>query len=237
MSAESKFQSQLENATPPNSTEEKLSLEKKMGLNYRQAIGELLYAMVTCRPDISFPVIKLSQYSLNPSETHYKAVRQLYLYLRATSTDGIYYWRKHPQNTLPIGDDPFPKPSIYESTFQPTPDIGRLEAGVDATWGNDSEHRKSVSGYALMLSGGCVLYKTRYQPTVALSSTESEFTAACDAAKSILYVRSILEEIHIPQPNATVLYIDNNGALLMANAQQPTRRTRHLDLKHFAILD
>ena len=81
------------------------------------------------------------------------------------------------------------------------------------------------------------MYKTRYQPTVALSSTESEFSAACDAAKSILYVRSIMEQIRIPQPDATVLYIDNNGAMLMANAQQPTRRTCHLDLKHFALLD
>ena len=173
---------------------------------------------------------------MSPSETHYKAVKQLYIYLRATSNDGIDYWRKHPQSTLPLGDDPLQTPSNYKSTFQSTPDIDRLEAGVDATWGNNSKHRKLVSGYALMLSGGCVLYKTRYQPTVALSSTVSEFTAACEAGKSILYVRSILAEIHIPQPDATVLYIDNNGALLMANAQQPTRRTCHLDLKHFAIL-
>ena len=208
-----------------------------MGINYRQAIGELLYAMVTCRPDISFPVTKLSQYSMNPAEPHYKAVKQLFLYLRSTADDGIYYWRKDPYNVLPMGNEPTPKPEHFEVNFHPTPDNRRLEGGVDATWGNDSSHRKSVSGYALMLSGGCVLYKTRYQPTIALSSTESEFTAACEAGKSILYVRSILDQINLPQPDATVLYVDNNGALLMANAQQPTRRTRHLDLKNFAILD
>ena len=58
-----------------------------------------------------------------------------------------------------------------------------------------------------------------------MSSTESEFTVACDAAKAIIYVRSILDEINIPQNQATPLYIDNNGALMMGNAQQPTRRT------------
>eukprot|EP00590_Aulacoseira_subarctica_P011809 CAMPEP_0172428448 /NCGR_PEP_ID=MMETSP1064-20121228/46386_1 /TAXON_ID=202472 /ORGANISM="Aulacoseira subarctica , Strain CCAP 1002/5" /LENGTH=86 /DNA_ID=CAMNT_0013173241 /DNA_START=328 /DNA_END=584 /DNA_ORIENTATION=- len=39
------------------------------------------------------------------------------------------------------------------------------------------------------------------------------------------------------QIDATVLYEDNNGALMMANAQQPTRRTRHMDIKKFALLD
>jgi hypothetical protein len=67
--------------------------------------------------------------------------------------------------------------------------------------------------------------------------TEAEFTAACDAGKAILYVHSILDEINIPQNNATTLFIDNNGALMMGNAQQPTRRTRHMDLKKFSLLD
>ena len=47
----------------------------------------------------------------------------------------------------------------------------------------------------------------------------------------ILYVRTILEQIGLPQINATTLYEDNKGALLMANAQQSTKRTRHMDIK------
>ena len=52
-----------------------METEKHYGFSYRQAIGELIYAMVTCRPDISFPLIKLSQYSANPSAEHFKAVK------------------------------------------------------------------------------------------------------------------------------------------------------------------
>ena len=110
-------------------------------------------------------------------------------------------------------------------------------AAVDSDWGGDSTHRKSVSGLAIRIAGGTILYKTKFQACVALSSTEAEFTAACDAGRSILYVRSILDEINMPQESATPLYIDNNGALLMGNAQQPTRRTKHMDLKKFALLD
>ena len=39
----------------------------------------------------------------------------------------------------------------------------------------------------------------------------------------------------VPQEKATTLYEDNQGALLMANSGQPTKRTRHMDVKYFAI--
>jgi hypothetical protein len=63
-----------------------------------------------------------------------------------------------------------------------------------------------------------------------MSSTEAEFSAACNAAKSILYVYSILDELEVLQHHDTTLFIDNNGALMMGNAQQPTRRTHHMDI-------
>jgi hypothetical protein len=108
---------------------------------------------------------------------------------------------------------------------------------VDSDWAADSAKRKSISGIIIMLAGGCIAYKSKFQDIIALSTTEAEFVAACDAGKIILFFRSLLEDLGIPQATATVLYEDNNGALMMANAQQPTRRTRHIDIKHFSILD
>ena len=72
---------------------------------------------------------------------------------------------------------------------------------------------------------------------MATSSTEAEFYAASDAGKIALYIRSILSDINVPQDHATPMYEDNNGALMMANAGQPTKRTRHIDIRHFALLD
>lgn len=93
-----------------------------------------------------------------------------------------------------------------------------LHGAVDSDWGSDQSHRKSVTGIILHLAGGTILYKTKYQPKIAQSSTEAELTAACDAGKSILFVCSIIQEIGIDQSLATPLYIDNNGALLMPNS-------------------
>ena len=237
MKSEAKFSRQMENAVAPVHEKEKRKLEKEMNINFRQVIGELLYAMVTCRPDISFPVIKLSQYSQNPAQEHYEAAKCLLQYLNSTKEDGIYYWRSRPQHNLPSHDLPSPKPDDDKPLIQPCTTSGTITAAADSDWASDTTHRRSVTGLALLISGGVVLYKSKFQKTVALSSTEAEFAAACEAGKHILYVRSILEEIGMPQHSATPLFIDNNGALQMANAKKPTARTRHVDVKQFALLD
>ena len=92
MSDDKDFLRQLENASPPTNDEDKVKLQVKMNFNYRQAIGELIFAMVTCRPDISYPTIKLSQYSANPSQCHYEAVIEIFRYLHSTLNEGLIYW-------------------------------------------------------------------------------------------------------------------------------------------------
>jgi hypothetical protein len=233
-----KYMEKIENAVAPITERDRTVLQLKMNFNYRQAIGELIYAMVTCRPDISYPLIKLSQYSQNPAEIHYNAVIDIFRYLNATIDDGLIFWRPKPNPYLPA----LPLPIVHKSTYTTsnTSDVDsatQMHSAVDSDWAGDTKHRKSVSGLILRLSGGTILYKTKYQDTIALSTTEAEFNAACEAGKSILYVRSILDEINLPQEQSTTLFIDNNGALMMGNAQQPTRRTRHIDLKKFALLD
>jgi hypothetical protein len=178
-------------------------------------------------------------HSINPSEEHYEAAKQLLLYLSDTKTHGIYFWRSNPHPDLPTATFPTTKPDTYKSDDTTVfPDTsGILVGAVDSDWGSDTTHRRSVSGIALMVAGGPVLYQSKFQRTIALSSTEAEFAAACEAGKCILFVRSILDEIGMPQDSATPLYIDNNGALLMANAKKPTNRTRHVDVKEFVLLD
>jgi hypothetical protein len=55
-----------------------------------------------------------------------------------------------------------------------------MYAAADSDWAGDTSHRKLVTGMILRLAGGTILYKTKYQDTIAQSTTEAEFTAACD---------------------------------------------------------
>jgi hypothetical protein len=56
-----------------------------------------------------------------------------------------------------------------------------------------------------------------------------------DTGKMILFIRSILWDLVIPQEAATLLYEDNDACTAMANMQKPTPRTRHIDIKYFAV--
>jgi hypothetical protein len=53
----------------------------------------------------------------------------------------------------------------------------------------------------------------------------------------ILFVRSVLWDLDIPQEAATLLYEDNNGCTAMGNAQKPTPRTGHIDIKYFSLCE
>ena len=94
---------------------------------------------------------------------------------------------------------------------------------VDADWGGDTSHRRSVSGMAIFLTGASIVYKSRSQPTVSLSSTESEFIAASEAGKLSLYVRSLLDSLNCTQSSAKKLYEDNNAAIAMVNSSKRTQ--------------
>lgn len=226
----------LDNLQGPQAEKEKEMLEDEMGFSYREALGEILFAMVTTRPDISFPVIKLSKFANNPAAEHYQALKSVFRYLRATIDEGITYWRRDKNNSKYLQQ---PKaPTLFHQQC-PTPNNRHTElvGSVDSDWASDTGTRRSVTGFVMYLAGGAVHYKSKYQNIIAHSSTESEFIAAVDAAKTALHLRSILSDIGADQRHATMIYEDNTGALLMANAKQPTRRTRHIDVKNFSIQD
>jgi hypothetical protein len=240
MHGDGSYLASLDMAVPPGTPEDQAKLLTVYSMNYNQCIGELLWAIITCHPDLSFAVTKLCQFATNPAAEHYEAVQRVYRYLNLNPTDGITYWRRRSNPILP--DTPAPLPKSHLSDLPPIPfpsptDPGVVAGYVDSDWASDMRHRRSISGIAYLLAGGVIAYKTRVQPVISTSSTEAEFVAACDAGKIALYLRSILAELGIPQTQATVLYEDNVGAQLMANAGQPTKRTRHMDIKFFALQD
>ena len=242
MSADNEHIRLLDTATPPADEAACKALESKF--RYRCGIGELIWAMITCRPEISFPVTKLSQFAAHPAALHYDAVKRVFRYINATPEHGLTYWRTAPHAYLPAHLPPSRLTATVDQAlshdisdavekYSPT----ALHGYVDSDWAADIRHRRSISGIVFKMAGAVIAWKCRVQPTVSLSSTEAEFLAASDAGKMALYLRSILDELHIPQHYATVLYEDNRGALLMANAAQPTKQSRHIDIRNYALLD
>jgi hypothetical protein len=120
---------------------------------------------------------------------------------------------------------------------RPTHNALDLHGYVDLDWATCPRTRRSLTGVCLRLAGGTVAYKTKLQPTIAQSSTEAEFMGASDFGKILLYVRSVLWDLGVPQHAASVLYEDNDACTAMAMAQKPTTRTRQMDIKYQVICE
>nr|KAJ0227703.1 hypothetical protein LSAT_V11C100011740 [Lactuca sativa] len=60
-------------------------------LEYSRAIGCLMYAMISTRPDIAYAVGRLSRYTSNPSSHHWQAVSRVFKYLKGTMNYGLTY--------------------------------------------------------------------------------------------------------------------------------------------------
>ena len=105
---------ELESAQPAMTADGKIDenaikqLEQEYGFQYRSITGEMIFAMVTARPDISFATVKLCQYNSKPARAHFEAAKHLLLYLRDTKEDGITFWRK--QKNMGLPKLPFPIP-------------------------------------------------------------------------------------------------------------------------------
>ncbi len=133
---------------------------------------------------------------------HFEAVRGIYQYLKTTRDQGIHFWQKQPRTDLPLTPDPVTYTDYH--SYEPhesklTANPSTMDIHVDASYANDSTHRKSVTGIIARLAGGTILYKTTFHAIVALSSTEAEFIATCEAVKPSLYIRSILEYLVLEQ--------------------------------------
>jgi hypothetical protein len=218
-------------------TKEHADLEAKAGFSYRTLLGEMMYAYVSCRPDIGYAITLMSKYSSKPSSYHYKCVKDIAKYLRTTKSWGIRYKRSCPHPDLEKGDDETIERDIKLPEHPEDISQAKLICFVDAAYANDPTKRRSTTGYAFTYSGGAIVYRSKSQSITALSSTEAELIAAVTAAKTARFLRSVLNELGFEQKEPTPIYEDNKSTIDIVNSSKPTERSRHIDIRFFAIQD
>jgi hypothetical protein len=148
---------------------------------FLEAIGSLMYAALGTRPDICSAVRSLAPFTSTFGQEHVDGIKHIMKYLSGTQGRGIVY----------------------------TTGGGGLVGYTDADWANDTTNRKSISGYAFLLSGGVISWASKQQATVALSSTHAEYVAAAKASKEAVWLRRLLKELHEGIAEPTTLHIDN----------------------------
>ncbi|PKU78319.1 putative mitochondrial protein [Dendrobium catenatum] len=173
---------------------------------YRKLAGSLQYLTIT-RPDIAFATNRLCQHMHKPTEQHFKSLKRLLRYVKGTINYGLPLTRGNLQLTSYTDDD----------------------------WASDSDDRKSISGFCTFLGDTLISWTVKKQPTVARSSTEAEYRALAAATTEVLWLRRLVEELHIPQNSPTKIYCDNTSAISLAKNPVFHARTKHIEIDHHFI--
>jgi hypothetical protein len=106
---------------------------------------------------------------------------------------------------------------------------------TDSEYSGDKETRLSVGGFIIFLLGVPILWKSKAQKSVTLSSAEAEFVALSEAAKEIKFVVMILESMGIIVELPIIVRVDNVGAIFMSENASTSSRTRHVDIRYHFV--
>lgn len=186
---------------------------------YRNLVGSLMYLAQCTRPDIAHAVGTLSQHLDWPGFQHWNAACHVLRYLRGTHNYGIVYSGEgHHQS------------SVKGMKSQECP-----QSHCDADWAGDKDTRQSTTGYVFSLADGAISWKSRLQPTVALSSTEAEYRAITEAGQELIWLRNMMTRLGYDDSNPTILQSDNLGAIHLTNKSVFHGRTKHIEIHYHWI--
>jgi len=104
----------------------------------------------------------------------------------------------------------------------------------DSDWAANVDTRRSTTGYVFFLCGGPISWRSKVQPTVALSSTEAEYMALTSSAQEAMSLRMMADDFHIKVEEPVLVYEDNQGAIAMAQNPVMHKTAKHIAIKqHF----
>lgn len=169
-------------------------------------MGRLLYLNIT-RPNISFAVQRLSQFTSKPSTSHYESACHLLKYLKGSPGEGLFFSKNSPL---------------------------QLKGFCDSDWATCKDTRRSVTGFCIFLGSSLVSWKTKKQHTVSRSSVEAEYRAMATTMAEFVWLRQLLTDFNIPLEQSTLLFCDNNATIQIANNPTFHERTKHIEVNcHF----
>ena len=189
--------------------------------SYPAVIGMLLYISSNSRPDIQFAVHQAARFTHSPRQSHAQAVKRILRYLNGTKLRGTQF----------------------------TPDLNAgLDCFVDADfaglWGYEDDQDpvsvKSRTGFTLTLFGCPIIWSSKLQVDITLSSTAAEYVAFSAAMRELLPMRALLKEmsrklglklLNTSLVRSTV-FEDNQGCLSLVNVPKMSTKNKYLGLKY-----
>ena len=97
----------------------------------------------------------------------------------------------------------------------------------------DEDTRRSTTGTIVMMAGAALMWRSRLQKLVTLSTCEAELVALCETMKDAMWILELLKNIGMNPEGAFVIHEDNAAALIVAETGRRKARTKHFDVRYF----
>ena len=194
---------QLSKEDCPTKTVDKLAMST---VPYNSAVGSILYASGGTMVQVAAPTGQVCRYMHNPGRSHWKATQRIIKYLKTHKNRGLFYKYGTGKHIKLVG---------Y----------------CDSDYNSDKDDRISTTGYVFKINGRTITWNSKKQASTALSTSEAEYMALCEAAKEAVWLRRILEELGFPQ-DTTTIYEDNMGAVLFTRNNVNHKRNKHIDIRY-----
>ena len=210
------------------STPEDIAFMKK--IKYREAVGSLLWLALGTRPDICYAVTQVAKFNENPGPQHWDAVIRIFRYLACTLDYAIEY-----SPTSPSSEDSNPFVAGYHSPSLHDPNVILPTGYVDSDHARDPDTRRSVTGYLFFLADGPIVWQSRQQSSVALSSMEAEYMSACAATQEAMWLRMVLTELGGVLNRPITMYEDNQACIYLSQNPNDHQKSKHIDRQYHYV--
>jgi hypothetical protein len=145
---------------------------------YRTVIGMLMFLSANTRPDIAYAVHPAARFSHDPRHSHSIAVKRILRYLKSTADKGL----------------------IMTPGFD-----HRVDCYVDSDFAgmfsvehcHDPVSVKSRTGYVILYRGSPLLWVSKLQTQIALSTMEAEYVALSQSMQDLITICQILRKFSL----------------------------------------
>ena len=128
--------------------------------------------------------------------------------------------------------------SDYMLCYQGKKDL-QLIGYSDADWGGDIDQSKSTSRYVFLLNDSAILWSSKKQSYVALSTMKAKYVACSTGTKDAVWLRSFLQHLEIVKTalKPVTIFCDNTTALAVAKDPKYHGNTKHIKKIYHYIRD
>jgi hypothetical protein len=183
---------------------------------FRTGVGMLMHLVKYSRPEIANAVRECSKVLDGATKRDWNELMRIMKFVISTAHYGL---KVEPKLT---------RDSEGNCLFM-------LEGLCDAAYASDKETRHSVMGYILYFCNVPIVWRSKSQKAVTLSTTESEYVSISELVKDIMFVKQILESLNIEVQLPILVKVDNVGAIYLATQNGASQRTKHVDIRYHYV--